>query len=84
MKKISFIGCGTWGGTLGSLLSEKGHCVTMWHRDQEIVKYQSTRRIHYLIPELIFPKKILFTSDIEKAIKEDEILKKSFIEIHLI
>jgi len=69
-----FIGCGSWGGTLGSLLCEKGYCVTMWHRDKEIVKYQSTRKIHYLISELSFPKNISFTSDIKKAIKEAEIV----------
>ena len=37
MEKISFIGCGSWGGALGKVLSDKGYLVKMWHRNKKIV-----------------------------------------------
>ena len=38
MERITFLGCGSWGGALGKLLSEKGANVTMWHRNSDIVE----------------------------------------------
>ncbi|MBS0622240.1 MAG: NAD(P)-dependent glycerol-3-phosphate dehydrogenase [Verrucomicrobia bacterium] len=35
--KIGYLGTGTWGYALASLLANKGHDVVIWGRDQEIV-----------------------------------------------
>ena len=74
MERITFLGCGSWGGALGKLLSEKGIDVTMWHRNRDIVESLTMNRNHYLIPELIFPSNINFTNDISSAIKLSEII----------
>ena len=74
MERITFLGCGSWGGALGKLLSEKGVDVTMWHRNRDIVESLTMNRNHYLIPELIFPSNINFTNDISSAIKLSEII----------
>ncbi len=74
MERITFLGCGSWGGALGKLLSEKGIDVTMWHRNRDIVEDLTMNRNHYLIPELIFPSNINFTNDISSAIKLSEII----------
>ena len=74
MEKITFLGCGSWGGALGKLLSEKGVNVTMWHRNSDIVEDLTMNRNHYLIPELIFPSNVNFTNDISSAIKLSEII----------
>ena len=74
MKTITFLGCGSWGGALGKLLSEKGHVVTMWHRNFDVVNHLLDTKTHYLIPELIFPANVDFTNDISSAIQSSEII----------
>ena len=69
MNKISFLGCGSWGGALGLVLANKGIDVTFWHRNAQVVQSLTDTRIHYLVPSLIFPESISFTSSIEDAIK---------------
>ena len=74
MKAVTFLGCGSWGGALGKLLSEKGIGVTMWHRKAEVVSQLIDTQNHYLIPELIFPSNVIFTNDITSAVKSSEII----------
>ena len=69
MEKISFLGCGSWGGALGSILAEKNYDVTMWHRDDVVVNSLNETREHYLIPELTFPTNVNFTNNISSAIR---------------
>ena len=74
MKTVTFLGCGSWGGALGKLLSEKGLDVTMWHRNLDVVNHLKDTRSHYLIPELIFPSGVEFTNNISSAIQSSEII----------
>ena len=74
MKTVTFLGCGSWGGALGKLLSEKGLGVTMWHRNLDVVNHLKDAKTHYLIPELIFPSDVEFTNDISSAIQSSEII----------
>ena len=74
MKTVTFLGCGSWGGALGKLLSEKGIGVTMWHRKIEVVNQLINTKQHYLIPELFFPSSVEFTNDISSAIKRTDII----------
>ena len=74
MKTVTFLGCGSWGGALGKLLSEKGLLVTMWHRNFDVVNHLLDTKTHYLIPELIFPANVEFTNDISSAIQSSEII----------
>ena len=74
MKTITILGCGSWGGALGKLLSEKGLVVTMWHRSFDVVNHLLDTKTHYLIPELIFPSNVDFTNDISSAIQSSEII----------
>ena len=74
MEKITFLGCGSWGGALGKLLSNKGIHLTMWHRNAEVVRTLTETRRHYLIPELIFPNNIIFTNDISSGIDSSDII----------
>ena len=74
MKTVTFLGCGSWGGALGKLLSEKGLVITMWHRSFDVVNHLLDTKTHYLIPELIFPANVDFTNDISSAIQSSEII----------
>ena len=74
MKNISFIGCGSWGGALSKVLSDKGIQSTMWHRSKDVVAKMSSTRRHYLVPDLTFSDKVVFTNDLNSLIKESYIL----------
>ncbi len=74
MEKISFLGCGSWGGALGSILAEKNFDVTMWHRNNNIVRLLDQSRRHYLIPNLVFPENVAFTNDISMTIRSSSIV----------
>tara|TARA_B100000315_G_C14533541_1_gene567329 strand:- start:634 stop:1629 length:996 start_codon:yes stop_codon:yes gene_type:complete len=68
VNKILFLGCGSWGGALGSVLAEKGIPIKMWHRNSETVASMTDNRVHYLLPSIEFPANVEFTSDMEEAI----------------
>ena len=74
MEKISFLGCGSWGGALGSILAEKNFDVTMWHRNDVVLRSLNETRVHYLIPELKFPKIVNFTNNISSAIRSATVI----------
>ena len=74
MEKISFIGCGSWGGALSKILSDKGISSLMWHRNKAIIDQMTLTRKHYLVPELFFSDYVQFTNDIESLIQNATIL----------
>ena len=74
MERVTFLGCGSWGGALGKLLSSKGIDVMMWHRNHDVVENLNIDRKHYLIPELVFPANVNFTNNITSAIKYSDII----------
>ena len=74
MKNISFIGCGSWGAALSKVLSDKDIQSTMWHRSKDVVERMSSSKRHYLVPNLTFSDKVVFTNDLNSLIKESYIL----------
>ena len=74
-RKITLLGGGSWGTALSRLLSQNGHQVTVWHRDAEQCRLLSTERINKkYLPEVSIPENIVFTPDINEAVKNAEIL----------
>ena len=74
MDPVSFLGCGSWGGALGNVLSRKGIPVLFWHRNPNIVDQLKKSRRHYLVEDLLFLKNVSFTNDIEYAINVSSII----------
>ena len=74
MDKITFLGCGSWGGALGLVLANKGIRVTMWHRNHDTVQSLKNTRTHYLVPQIKFPDNVTFTSDEKLAIEDASII----------
>jgi len=72
--KISFIGCGSWGGALGQLASKNGFSVLMWHRNSEVVEKMTKARSHYILPQMVFGDSVQFTNDLEKTVSYSDIL----------
>ena len=65
---VTFLGCGSWGAALGSVLEKKGLNVRFWHRNSKTVSYMQASRKHYLMPNVKFGQKVSFHSDIKEAI----------------
>ena len=74
MSRTAVIGSGTWGSALAMLLSHNGHDVTVWSAFQEEIDGFLATRKHPNLPGADFPESILFTSDLEKAMADKEIL----------
>jgi glycerol-3-phosphate dehydrogenase (NAD(P)+) len=77
MKKIGYLGAGTWGIALASILVENGHSVLAWTRDEEFAKLLQSTRKHPKLPDYTFPDNLLFTSDLAEAIEGAEVLVES-------
>lgn len=74
-KKITLLGGGSWGTALSKLLSENGHDVTVWLRDEEQVRLLSNERVNNkYLPKVKLPENIVFNSDINDAAKDADIL----------
>ena len=74
MGSVSFLGCGSWGGALGDVLSRKGVPVIFWHRNSDTIDQIQKTRKHYLVEDLYFSKNVNFTNDIEYAINYSPII----------
>lgn len=74
MKKVGILGSGTWGTALANLLAHSGHQVTEWSRFEEESSSLSHTRTHKNLPGAILDDAIVFTSDIQKACQNQDII----------
>jgi glycerol-3-phosphate dehydrogenase (NAD(P)+) len=75
LKNITLLGGGSWGTALAKLLSENGHNITVWLRDENQCQALRTERVNKkYLPKVQIPENIIFTSDINQAVKDAEIL----------
>lgn len=75
--KIGIIGAGSFGLALGVLLNNNGHKVTIWSRgtnEKEFEEVVKTRENKSKLPGVLIPKEVDFTKDIEKTVKENELI----------
>ena len=77
MKKIAYLGAGTWGFCLSSLLGRNGHRVIVWTRDPAIAAELQTTRVHPKLPGSRAPDNISFTSSLDEALKGAELIVES-------
>jgi glycerol-3-phosphate dehydrogenase (NAD(P)+) len=77
MKKICYLGAGTWGFALASILASNGHKVTAWTREQDLAHELETIRKHPKLPGVEAPHKIKFTSDLKEALRGADIIVES-------
>ncbi|MEL7647010.1 MAG: NAD(P)H-dependent glycerol-3-phosphate dehydrogenase [Sedimentibacter sp.] len=72
-KKITLLGGGSWGTALSKLLSENGHEVTVWLRDEnQCIELRNERVNKKYMPDVKLPDDIVFTWDINEAVKDAE------------
>jgi len=71
---ISVIGSGTWGCALCAILADKGNKMTLWsYFEHESANLKATGKVPNL-PDFVMPQNIEYTSDIEKATKDMDVI----------
>jgi glycerol-3-phosphate dehydrogenase (NAD(P)+) len=75
--KIGYLGAGTWGFALATVLANNGHQVTLWTRDAAFAKQLEKTRIHPKLSGIEAPNNIQFTSDLEKAVQHADVIVES-------
>lgn len=72
--KISVIGAGSFGTALAILLTNKGHDVTIWGRNEaQMAMMKATGGNHKYLPGIILPKELKPTSDLREAVSDCEL-----------
>ena len=75
MANVGVMGAGSWGTALALLLHSNGHQVTVWSINEEEVEMLSKEREHKSkLPGVKIPEDMVFTSDMETAMKEKDFL----------
>lgn len=74
MPKTTVIGAGTWGTSLGTLLDDNGHEVVIWSALKPQIESLSSTYRHENLPELIIPRSIKFTPNIEEAMEKADMI----------
>ena len=66
LGQIGIIGNGSWGTALAKILTDNGHAIHWWVRNEEVIKYLKTRHHnpHYLTSVHFIPETIMPTSDL--------------------
>ncbi len=75
--KIGYLGSGTWGFCLASLLASNGHDVVLWTSNPEFAKTLAKKREHPKLPRFKAHEKVVFTSDLKEAITGIDMLVES-------
>ena len=75
MAKVSVIGAGSWGTALAAVLQKNGNDVSVWSIIKEEVEMLSSKREHLdKLPGVKLSEKIVFTTDLESAVKGMDML----------
>ena len=75
--KIAYLGAGTWGVALASILAQKGHDVTAWTRSPEAAERLQTTREHPKLPGFKAPSNLRFTANLRDALRGAELIVES-------
>lgn len=74
-KTIAVIGAGSWGTTLADLLAKKGHRVTLWAYEKELVSEMQVKRENSLyLAGIRLADNLNFTGSLAEAVKDKELL----------
>ncbi len=75
--KIAYLGAGTWGFALASILAANGHQVTVWTREKDHADLLQKTRAHPKLPDFTIHPSVEFTTDLEKTLFQAEMIVES-------
>src|SRR5512140_1610651 len=68
-ENIGVIGAGSWGTTLADLLAKKGHAVTLWAYEPELVDEMAATGINSIyLPGISLAPRLKFTTSLQEAV----------------
>ncbi len=74
-RKIGVIGAGSWGTTLADLLAKRGHEVTLWAYEPELVAEMRDTRVNSLfLADITLSPALAFTNDLTEAVSGKELI----------
>ncbi|MCC6128129.1 MAG: NAD(P)-dependent glycerol-3-phosphate dehydrogenase [Chlamydiae bacterium] len=76
-KTICYLGAGTWGFALASVLAQNGHKVTVWSRDSTLSQELASTRTHPKLPGFQISPSVHFTSDLAEALQDANVIVES-------
>lgn len=74
MANVSILGGGSWGIALAVLLHNNGHKVTVWSALESEIQMLQEKHEHKMLPGVILPEDMEFTTDDELAVKGKDLL----------
>jgi glycerol-3-phosphate dehydrogenase (NAD(P)+) len=74
MANIGIIGCGAWGATIATILIENSHNVLIWGHNEEIVSKINNEQRTPLLTDILLPKELKATTDLEFVVKKSDYL----------
>lgn len=75
--RIAYLGAGTWGFCLASLLASNGHEVVVWSAKPDFAKLLSKKREHPKLPNFRAHDSVVFTSDLAETLNGAELIVES-------
>lgn len=83
MANAAIIGSGSWGIALAYLLYTNGYQVTVWSTSEEKSSMLRKERRLKTLPDLELPETMIFTSDLETAMKDQDFVVMAVPSIHV-
>jgi glycerol-3-phosphate dehydrogenase (NAD(P)+) len=74
---IGYLGAGSWGFCLSSLLASKGHRVVVWTAKEDFAQQLTKTRKHPKLPHYTADESVIFTSDLKVALKNADMVVES-------
>ncbi|MCH5265658.1 MAG: NAD(P)H-dependent glycerol-3-phosphate dehydrogenase [Lachnospiraceae bacterium] len=75
MKRVSFLGAGSWGTALAVQCADNGHKVTLWSKVKAEIDMLRENREHVeRLPGVKLPDSIVIEEDLEKACENQDII----------
>jgi glycerol-3-phosphate dehydrogenase (NAD(P)+) len=74
LKNIAILGSGSWGTALAYTLSKNNNIILWSYFEQETKDLEEYRENRHFLKGVILPKKVEFTSSLEKALEKSEII----------
>lgn len=75
--KVGFLGAGTWGYCLATLLAAKGYEVISWLRDEPLAAQLKEHRLHPHLKSSLAPDSLHITTDLAEALTDIDVLVES-------
>ena len=75
--KIAYLGAGTWGFALASILESNGHEVVCWTRDPSFADLLQKTRKHPKLGSFEIGRGVTFTSDLKGAVRYADVIVES-------